>query len=208
MTLSPKTMTSNSPWPWRRVKILRLGRLRALTSSAQTPILPISGVLAVAASAEDVVGLTRTDVLSGSLPAALVEVDPLKRRRVAETDRLGRGALSGKAGSLFVVKLMELLRLFDDDFALVASSLEVSAGGETRVAAEMKLMGAVVTSVLSVAVVGGPKAGPVGILRGLRGSSKINPWADSLELDTTGVPLAVASDIADRVACNGLGDGW
>jgi len=170
--------------------------------------LPISGVLAVAASAEDVVGLTWTDVLSGSLPAVLVAVDPLNRRRVAETDRLGRGALSGKAGSLFAVKLMALLRLLDDDFALAASSFEVSAGGDIRVAAEFEVMGAVVTAVLSVAVVGGPKARPVGVLRGLRGSSNIKPWADSLELDTAGVPLAVASDIADRVACNGLGDGW
>lgn len=40
IALSPKTMTSKSPSPWRRVRIWRLGRLLALTSSAQTPILP------------------------------------------------------------------------------------------------------------------------------------------------------------------------
>jgi hypothetical protein len=137
--------------------------------------LPISGVLAVAASAEDIVGLAWTDVLSGSLPAVLVAVEPLKRRRVAETDRLGRGALGGKAGSLFAVKLMALLRLLDDDFALAASSFEASAGEDIKVAAEFEVMGAVVTDVLSVAVVGGPMAGPVGVLRGLRGSSKIEP---------------------------------
>jgi hypothetical protein len=138
----------------------------------------------------------------------LVAVDPLKRRRVAETDRVGRGALGGKAGSLFAVKVMALLRLFDDDFALVVSSLEVSGGGDSRAAAEAEVMGAVANAVLSVAVVGGPKAGPEGDLRGLRGSSKENLWADSLELDTAGAPLAVASDVADLVACRGLGEAW
>lgn len=46
MTLSPKTMTSNSPLGWSRVRIFRLGLLRALASSAHTPILPIRGAFA------------------------------------------------------------------------------------------------------------------------------------------------------------------
>ncbi len=88
--------------------MLRLGLLRAFTSSAQTPILPINGTLAVTASAEGAVALSWTDVLSGSLPAVLVAVEPLKRRRVADTDRVGRGALSGRAPSLFAAKLLAL----------------------------------------------------------------------------------------------------
>lgn len=136
--------------------MLRLGLLRAFTSSAQTPILPINGTLAVTASAEGVVGFSWTDVLSGSLPAVLVAVEPLKRRRVADTDRVGRGALGGKAPSLF-----------GEDFALELGSLGVSAGGDPKVTLVVGGMDEVVMAVLSVAVVGGPKVGLAGAFRGL-----------------------------------------
>jgi hypothetical protein len=46
MTLSPNTMTSNSPFDCKRVRIFWLGLLRALTSRAQTPILPTVGSFA------------------------------------------------------------------------------------------------------------------------------------------------------------------
>lgn len=145
--------------------MLRLGLLRAFTSSAQTPILPIKGILAVTASAEGVVGLMWTDVLSGSLPAVLVAVEPLKRRRVADTDRVGRGALGGKAPSLFVGKLLALPTLFGEGFVLRAGSLGVSAGGDIKATLAVWGMDEVVTAVLSVAVVGGPNVGLAGAFR-------------------------------------------
>jgi hypothetical protein len=43
MILSPKMTTSNSPLVRRRFRIFRLGLLRALLSSAQTPITPTEG---------------------------------------------------------------------------------------------------------------------------------------------------------------------
>lgn len=46
MTLSPKTTTSNSRLAMIRFKILRLGLLRALTSSAQMPMTPHGAGLA------------------------------------------------------------------------------------------------------------------------------------------------------------------
>lgn len=127
----------------------------------------MKGFLAVAASAEDVVGLPRTDILSGSLPAALVAVEPLKRRRVAETDRVGRGALGGRAASLFGTKPWVLPMLFDAEVTLTAGSLGVRDGGEVRAKLAVGGKDEVVTGVLSVAVVGGPPVGLVGDLCGL-----------------------------------------
>jgi hypothetical protein len=46
MTLSPKTTTSNSRLAMIRFKILRLGLLRALISSAQIPMTPHGAGLA------------------------------------------------------------------------------------------------------------------------------------------------------------------
>src|SRR4051812_19931869 len=40
MTLSPNTTTSNSPLEINRLRMLRLGLLRAFTSRAQTPMIP------------------------------------------------------------------------------------------------------------------------------------------------------------------------
>lgn len=42
-TLSPKTITSNSLLSINRLRISRLGRLRAFDSRAQTPMIPIDG---------------------------------------------------------------------------------------------------------------------------------------------------------------------
>ena len=97
----------------------------------------------------------------------LVAVEPLKRRRVAETDRLGRGALCGKAPSLFAAKLLIQPALFDEDFVLEGGSLGVRAGVEVEVALAVGGIDDVVTAILSVAVVGGPNVGLGGILRGL-----------------------------------------
>jgi hypothetical protein len=128
--------------------------------------VPISGTFAVAASAEDVVDLSWIHVLSGSLPATLVAVEPLKRR-VAETDRAGRGALGGRAPSLLRFKPLALLMLFDEELAFVVRSWEVKPGGESKGALAFGGTDEVVTGVLSVAVVGGPNAGPAGDLCGL-----------------------------------------
>jgi len=114
-----------------------------------------------------VVGLARFDVLSGSLPAVLVAVEPLKRRLVAETDRVGRGALRGKALSLLGAKLLVLAVLLDDEFASGEGSFGVRAGGQSKGVLAVGGMDEVVTRVLSVAVVGGPMLGLAGDLRGL-----------------------------------------
>lgn len=70
MTLSPKTMTSKSSLFCRRVKIWRLGRLLALTSSAQTPTLPILGPVSSMLFSLDVVLLRRrlVDVVRDVVP--------------------------------------------------------------------------------------------------------------------------------------------
>ena len=107
-------------------------------------------------------------ILSGSLPAVLVAVEPLKRRLVAETDRLGRGALSGKAPSLFEAELLLLLAvLLAEELVFGAGSLGVRVGGESTGVVAVGGMDEVVTGVLSVAVVGGPAVGLAGDLRRL-----------------------------------------
>jgi hypothetical protein len=123
--------------------------------------------LAGVASAEDVVVLARMHVLSGSLPAVLVAVEPLNRRLVAETERVGRGALGGKAPSLFGAKWELLLVLLAEELVFGAGSFGVRAGGESTGTLAVGGMDEVVTGVLSVAVVGGPVLGLVGDLREL-----------------------------------------
>ena len=48
ITLSPKMMTSNSPFEMSRLSMFRLGLLRALESRAQTPIMPMEDFLSAA----------------------------------------------------------------------------------------------------------------------------------------------------------------
>jgi hypothetical protein len=127
----------------------------------------MNGTLAVAASAEDVVGLAFVHVLSGSLFAALVAVEPLKRRRVADTDRVGRGPLGGNAPSLLGTRLLVLPILLDEVLAFGGGSLGVSAGGDNTGTLAVGGIEDVVIGVLSVAVVGGPIFGLAGDLWGL-----------------------------------------
>ena len=108
--------------------------------------------------------LAEVHVLSDSLPAALVAAEPLNRRLVAETDRVGRGALSGRAPSLFGAKLVLLATLFAEELVFGAGSLEVRAGGQSTGALALGGSDEVVTAVLSVAVVGGPVFGLAGDL--------------------------------------------
>jgi hypothetical protein len=86
-----------------------------------------------------------------------VPVEPLKRR-VAETERVGRGALRGKAPSLFGARLLVLPACFEEELALRGGSLGDRAGGDITVPFAVGAMEEMVTGVLSVAVVGGPMA--------------------------------------------------
>lgn len=61
MTLSPKTITSNSPSLINLLRMLRLGLLLALLSRAQTPILPMGTGLSC--SGRSVLGLALLTVL-------------------------------------------------------------------------------------------------------------------------------------------------
>ena len=98
ITLSPKTMTSNSPFPCRRVSMFLLGRLRALTSRAQTPILPMTGVFAVEHQSAQNIFRAKLFIQSGSL-LALVTVEQLGRLCLLELDLVCRAGLNGRATS-------------------------------------------------------------------------------------------------------------
>lgn len=155
--------------------MLRLGLLRALTSRAQTPILPMSDGLAVRMGSADG-GLVSCllDLPSGSLPAALVAVEPLRRLREVDTDRAGRGPLDGKAPSLLATRLLPLGGALQEDLLPGACSW---VSGAVR----LEDVDALVMGVVSVAVVGNPLVRPFGDLRELRMSSIIVPFARSLE---------------------------
>jgi hypothetical protein len=115
----------------------------------------------------------------------LVAVDPLNRRLVAETDRVGRGALKGNAPSLAGARLFVLEEGLEEAFVFGGGSLGVRAGGEITGALEVVGIDEVVTGVMSVAVVGGPMFGLAGGFRGLWvDSSDRFSFAELFELDT------------------------
>lgn len=171
--------------------------------------MPIGVTLTVVASAENVVRFAQIDVLSGSLPAVLVAVDPLNRRLVAEIERVGRGPLDGKATSLLGAKALLLLLLVSrEEFALAVNSSKFEAGGESKEALVVGGADDALTAILSVEVVGGPMFGLPGDLRAPRGSSMVTPLAESFELDAVEGSLAVGASIVVPIDNREIGESW
>lgn len=128
------------------------------------------------------------DLRSLSLPVALVAVEPLNRRRVADTERAGRGPLEGSAPSLCGAKLLlGPLPLIDSRGMTVISPVVRAGGDAIGVARGVTAAGPVakvVMGVLSVDVVGGLNVGLAGDFLVVEGSSLLVLRAEPFELDT------------------------